>query len=214
MLSKFNIGLVSVLAVFTFVVAVSSASATPSWLVAGTKVASGAKFTFAEAAALSAGNSLRYENGEAEITCAGVTIEAGFIEGETKGGAEHVVVTGCTVIKPAHCAVKGGIFISTELRSHLLPSEITPEVTFEPLNGATIATFKLESSGGTCTLNGKEFKVAGHANVKIVEPTVDAVLKEIKAETGSGELTVNSEEAKMVGSLSIKLSLGFIWGIA
>lgn len=214
MLSKFNIGLVSVLAVFTFVVAVSSASATPSWLVAGTKVATGAKFTIAEATALSAGNSITFDNREAEMTCAGVTIVAGFIEGETKGGAEHITVTGCTVPKPAHCAVKGGTITTTELRSHLLPSETTPEVTFEPLNGTVIATFKFESSGGTCSINGKEFKVAGHANVKIVEPTVDAVLKEISANTVAGELTINGEEASMTGSLSIKLSLGLVWGIA
>lgn len=58
MLSMFKIVLASALAVFAFVVAASSASAAPSWSVAGTKVATGEKFTIAEAATLSVENSL------------------------------------------------------------------------------------------------------------------------------------------------------------
>lgn len=214
MLPKLKIAFVGMLALFAFAAATSTASAVPTWLVNGTRVASGAKFTIAEAAAISASNKLLFDNKEIEITCSAIAIKSGWIEGFTKNGAEHVAFSSCTVAKPAHCAVTGGNVTTAEVRSHLLPSETTPQVTFEPLNGTTFAAFKLESSGGTCALNGKEFKVAGHANFTILEPTVDAVLKEISAKTAAGELTVNGEEAVLEGNISLKLLLGFIWGIA
>lgn len=147
--------------------------------------------------------------------CAGVAIKSGWVEGETKGGAEHIVFTGCAVFKPAHCEVVGGNITTGEVRFHLLPSETTPEVTFEPLNFGVFAAFKLKtSSGGTCPENGKEYKLAGHMNASMIESGTDAILKEISFKTGTGELTINSEEINLIANLSLELSLGFIWGIA
>jgi len=216
MLSKFKVVLFGVLALFAFAVATSSASATPTWLVNGTKVATGAKFTIAEVAGLAAGNKLTFEKGEAELSCTGATVQAGWIEGASKNGAEHIIFTDCTAAKPAHCAVKNGTVTTAEVRSELLASETKPTVTFKPLNTSTelFATFKLESSGGTCALNGKEFKVTGIANAEILKPTEDAVLKEISANTGVAELKVNGEEANLIGVASLKLSVGLLWGVA
>jgi hypothetical protein len=212
---KLKIVLVSTLSMLTFGVATSTALATPRWLVAGTKVAAGAKFSIGLEGTLSATNALIFESGQAEITCKTIDIEAAWIEGETKGGGKNLVFGKCSAPKPEHCAVANEGQISTgEVRARILPSEIKPEVTFEPLNGTAFAEFKLEDSGGTCALNGKKFRISGIANGVIVTPTEDAVLKELNFNTGANELEVNGERASLVGSISVKLLLGFVWGIA
>jgi hypothetical protein len=213
MLSKLKIILVSLLAVFTLAVAASTASAAePSWHVNGTKVAAGAKFTIALGAAVAAGNHLTYDHGEAELSCTGVDIESGWIEGEKAGGAEHVELTGCTVNKPAHCALAGGKLVTPEMRAELLSGE-PARVTFKPLHGTVFSEIKLENSGGTCALNGKTFKMTGSITGTVVNPLEEAILKEINVETGAGELEVNGEEARLTALVSGKLLLGFKCGV-
>lgn len=135
------------------------------------------------------------------------------MEGETKGGAEHIVFTGC-MIPPGECEVVGGKITLGEVRFHLLPSDSHPEVAFEPLNGTVFASLKFKTSHNGCAVNGKEFKMAGHMNASIPELGTEAIFKEIKFDTGAGELTLNSEELDLAANLSLELSLSFIWGIA
>jgi hypothetical protein len=217
MLSKFKIVLVSVLALFAFAVAVSSAVAAPEWLVNGTKTTSASLFTIANAAALSTINSLKWTVGTevAEISCTGVEIQSGFIKGTKENGAQHVVFTGCTMLAPTSCKLTSTTVTTGEVRSELLAT--TPAtVTFKPLNGETFATFKVANNGVTCGLgNGKEFVVKGHLNAAIVEPTKDYVLQELSANSGAGELVfANGEEGKLKGNISLKLSNGLLWGVA
>jgi hypothetical protein len=216
MLSKYKIVLVSVLALFAFAAAaVSSAVAAPEWLVNGTKTTSASLFTIANAAALAAGNKLTWDGAAAEITCTGVEIQSGFIKGTKENGAQHIVFTGCTLVKPTSCKLSSSTISTGEVRSELLTVE-PAEVTFKPLNGEVFAAFTVVNNGTTCALgNGKVFEVKGHLNATVVEPTHDTVLKEISANTGAGELEfTNGEETKLKGSISLKLSNGLLWGVA
>jgi hypothetical protein len=217
-MAKLKILLVSMLAVFAFAVVASSASAAEVWRVDGTPLKTGALFTIDLTAALSAANKLTWQNGAAEISCETVDPESAWIAGPSASGAKSIVFRGCTVSKPANCAVTGGSISTGEIRGHLL--ETKPEVTFEPTNGVhTFAEFRLENSGGTCSLNGKKLKIKGKANGKVLNPFEETVLKEISFATGAGELTIGAseteqEDALLTGIVSLKLELeNFTWGV-
>jgi hypothetical protein len=216
MLSKYKIVLVSVLALFAFATAVSSAVAAPEWLVNGTKTTSASLFTIANAAALSAGNSLTWKGGSADVTCTAVEFQSAFLKGTKENGAQHAVFTGCTVAKPTTCKLASSTIVTGEVRSELLTVE-PAEVTFKPLNGTVFATFEMINNGTeTCGLgNHKLYEVSGHLNATVVEPTHDTVLKEVTANTGAGELTfANGEEMELKGTISLKLSNGLLWGVS
>jgi hypothetical protein len=182
----------------------------------GTTLTSGSLLTIALTAGLSATNKLTWESGAAEITCKTIDVESGWIAGPNKKGAKSIVVGGCTVPQPAHCAITGGSVATGEVRAHLL--ETKPEVTLEPLNGTVFGEFKLENSGGTCPFNGKKLKLKGKANGTALKPTEESILKEFSFATGSGEVTIGASEteqeaAVLTGTVSLKLELPLTWSI-
>lgn len=202
--------LASTLIVFSFSVITSTASAF-SFHVNGTAVKAGEKYTIAEAVVFNPEQTHRvtFDRGEAELSCSGGEIKDGYVEGESAGGAESLVLTGCVISKPAHCALHGGSVASFPARATLR----SEEVTFKPLHGTVFDDFKFESSGGTCSLNGKEFKMQGEITGKVVEPISEHVVEEISFNTGAGELNVNGEEASLQAVIGAKLLLEKKWGI-
>lgn len=203
--------LASILIVFSFSIITSTASAAFSFHVNGTAVKTGEKYTIAEAAVFNPEQIHRviFDQGAAELSCSGAEIKDGYVEGENAGGAESLVLTGCVISKPAHCALHGGSVASFPARA-TLHSE---EVTFKPLHGTVFDDFKFESSGGTCSLNGKEFKMQGEITGRVVEPISEHVVEEISFNTGAGELNVNGEEANLQATIGAKLLLEKKWGV-
>jgi hypothetical protein len=217
-MSKLKIILISMFGVLAFAAVTSTASAAEAWRVNGTTLTSGSQlFTLALSVGLAAGNKITWLGGAAEVSCKTLDVKSAWIAGPNKKGAKSVTFGGCTVLKPADCAITGGSVTTNEVRGHLL--ETKPEVTFEPLNGTTFAEFKLENFGGTCSLNGKKLKIKGKANGTVLKPTEETVLKEISFATGAGELTVGASEteqeaALLTGTASSKLELsGFTWSV-
>jgi hypothetical protein len=216
-MSKSKIILASMFAVFAFAAVTSTASAAEAWRVNGTTLTTGSLFTIALVAGLSAVNKLTWLGGEAEISCKTIDVESGWIAGPNKKGAKSLVIGGCTVAKPSHCAITGGSIATNEVRAHLL--EAKPEVTIEPLNGTTFGEFKLENFGGTCSLNGKKLKLKGKANGTVLKPTEETTLKEFSFATGAGELTIGASETEQenalaTGTVSLKLELpNFTWSV-
>jgi hypothetical protein len=168
--------------------------------------------TFSETGAVSVGSRLTFEKKEIEVACTTLKPRAGFIKETTALGAETFAFEGCSANKPTHCTVSGGVIKTQPVRT-TLSGVVNVEITFTPLSGTTIASFKLASSGGTCPFNGKEFKLAGKAVGDLVNPESEHALEEITFHTGAGELTVNAEEATLETTIGLGLVSGLYWGL-
>jgi hypothetical protein len=133
-------------------------TASASWFIKGTKLASGATVALAKTAEVDESTILNAPSLGVRVTCTGganhnVTVKGGFLQGEASGGVEELTFEGCSEIAPSTCTIQTTIKTEPIVFSAEDGTAPLVRIHFLPRTGKAFATLVFK---GSCAEAGEQ----------------------------------------------------------